>query len=93
MDEFSIEDQTQTTQFIKTLDSLVRAGTSVLVTSRTLPAPGMSRCVIEQYTAADNDIRSYIAHALHSDESVMDLLDSQLERDITNTVVDCANGM
>ncbi|KAF9883650.1 Ankyrin repeat and SOCS box protein 7 [Aspergillus nanangensis] len=94
MDEFGIDDATQAAKLTRILDQFVDFGIRVLVTSRTLPAPSSTaRRVFEKYTPAEMDIRSYIAHALHSDETLVDLLDAALEATITDTVVDHAHGM
>ena len=94
LDEFSIDDSAKTAQFTKFLDSLAVAGTQVLVTSRTLPTPSLTvEHVIESHSAAERDIRSYVAHALHADDSMVDILDSSLEQDISSAVVEQAKGM
>lgn len=93
IDEFSM-DTMQTAQLTRLLDSLAATGVQVLVTSRTLPSPSLtSSHVIKSHTAAEPDIRSYVAHALHADDSMVDILDNQLEADISNTVVKQAKGM
>lgn len=86
-DEFSM-DATQTAQLTRLLDSLAATGVQVLVTSRTLPSPSLISNVIETHFAAEPDIRNYVAHALHADDSMVDILDNQLEADVSNTVVD-----
>ena len=94
LDEFSIDDSTQTAQFTRLLDSLALASIQVLVTSRTLPMPSLTaKHVIETHSAAERDIRSYVAHALHTDDSMVDILDSTLENDIGSAVVEQAKGM
>ena len=94
LDEFSIDDSAKTAQFTKFLDSLAVAGIQVLVTSRTLPVPSLTvEHVIESHSAAERDIRSYVAHALHTDDSMVDILDSSLEQDISSAVVEQAKGM
>ena len=94
LDEFSIDSSAQTAQFTKVLDSLAMTGIQVLVTSRTLPTPSLTvEHVIESHSAAERDIRSYVVHALHADDSMVDILDSSLEQDISSAVVDQAKGM
>ena len=94
MDEFSIEDPVQTSQMTKLLDSLAAAGLQVLVTSRVMPSPSLTTShVIETLSADESDIRNYVAHALHADDSLVDIIDSQLEADIGNAVVEQAKGM
>ena len=94
LDEFSIDDSAQTAQFTRVLDRLAVAGIQVLVTSRTLPTPSLTaEHVIESHSAAERDIRSYVAHALHGDDSMIDILDSSLKNDISNAVVEQAKGM
>lgn len=94
MDEFSIEDPVQTSKMTKLLDSLAAAGLQILVTSRIMPSPSLTTShVIEALSADESDIRSYVAHALHADDSLVDILDNQLEADIGNAVVGQAKGM
>lgn len=94
MDEFSIEDTVQTSHMTKLLDTLAESGIQVLVTSRVMPSPSLTTShVIETLSADESDIRSYVAHALHVDDSLVDILDSQLEADIGNAVVEQAKGM
>lgn len=94
LDEFSIDDSAQTAQFTRVLDRLAVAGIQVLVTSRTLPTPSLTaEHVIESHSAAERGIRSYVAHALHADDSMIDILDSSLKNDISNAVVEQAKGM
>lgn len=94
LDEFSIDDSAQTAQFTRLLDSLAVAGIHVLVTSRTLPTPSLTvEHVIESHSAAERDIRSYVAHALDADDSMIDILDSSLQHDISSAVVEQAKGM
>lgn len=94
MDEFSIEDSNQTSRMTKLLDSMAASGLQVLVTSRVMPSPSLTAShVIETLSADESDIRSYVTHALHADDSLVEILDSQLEIDIGNTVVEQAKGM
>ena len=91
MDEFSIDAPAQTAQFAKVLDSLASAGAQVLVTSQVSPTPSLSaRHIIETRSASKEDIRSFITHELHADDSMVDVLDNQLESDIINTVTEQA---
>lgn len=94
MDEFNIDNSIQTSEMTKLLDSLAAAGLQILVTSRTLPSPSLTAIhVTGTLSAAESDIRTYVAHALHSDDSMVDILDSQLEDDINRVVVEQAKGM
>lgn len=94
MDEFSIEDPMQTSEMTRLLDSLAAAGLEILVTSRTLPSPSLRAVhAIGTLSAAESDIRTYVDHALHADDSMVDILDSQLESDISRVVVEQAKGM
>lgn len=94
MDEFSIEEPLQMIQLTRILDRFVDRGMRVMVTSRTLPQYSLTaHCVVEKISAPETDIRSYVCQTLQSDASLTDLLDSKLERDITDTVVEHANGM
>jgi hypothetical protein len=94
MDEFSISDTTHLPQFIHTLDELAASGVNILVTSRAPPSPPL-KCehIVETIHANETDISSYVAHALHTDDSLVDILDKSLERDISQTVVEQAKGM
>lgn len=94
MDEFSISDIASTPQFILTLDELAASGVEVLVTSRAAPSPPLkTKHTIKTIHANEADIRSYVTHALHADDSLLDILDKTLERDISQTVVEQAKGM
>lgn len=94
MDEFSIDDPVQTSEMTKLLDSLAAAGLQILVMSRTLPSPSLTAIhATGTLSAAESDIRTYVAHALHADDSMVDILDSQLEDDISRVVVEQAKGM
>lgn len=94
MDEFSISDTASTAQFILTLDELAASGVDILVTSRALPSPPLKTGhAIKRIHANEADISSYLAHALHADDSLTDVLDKALERDISETIIKQAKGM
>ncbi|KAJ5979933.1 hypothetical protein N7481_007231 [Penicillium waksmanii] len=94
MDEFSISDTTHLPQFIHTLDELATSGVNILVTSRAPPSPPLKcKHIVKTIHANETDISSYVAHALHTDDSLVDILDKTLERDISQTVVEQAKGM
>ncbi|PYI11146.1 ankyrin, partial [Aspergillus sclerotiicarbonarius CBS 121057] len=95
LDEFSPGDPAQTTHFACLLDALAQKGARVFVMSRAGPetsllTPGYA---VVNYAADNADIRTHVAHALHTDDSMIALLDSQLEEDISNTIVSQASGM
>lgn len=95
MDEFSIADSTTTAQFTSILDEIaITSGIEVLVTSRASPSPALkSSHIVKNIHANDADISSYIAHVLQADDSLVDVLDKSLERDISETIVEQAKGM
>ena len=95
LDEFSPSDPAQTTRLVCLLDTLAQKGTRVFVTSRAGPEPSLLTpgYSVVNYTADNADIRTHVAHALHTDSSMVALLDSQLEEDISNTIVSQASGM
>ncbi|KAK5790661.1 hypothetical protein VI817_007948 [Penicillium citrinum] len=95
MDEFSIADSTSTAQFTSILDEIaITSSIEVLVTSRASPSPALkSSHIVKNIHANDADISSYIAHVLQADDSLVDVLDKTLERDISETIVEQAKGM
>jgi len=94
MDEFSISDVGSTAEFIRILDELAAYGAKIFVTSRTRPSPPFTiDHSIATICADEADIISYVAYTLNTDDSLVDILDKSLERDITQTVVEQAKGM
>ncbi|OQE41183.1 hypothetical protein PENCOP_c005G07897 [Penicillium coprophilum] len=94
MDEFSISDAGSTSEFVRILDELAEFGVNVFVTSRAIPSPPLTTGhYIATIRADEADIRSYVAFALSTDHSLIDIIDQSLERDITQTVVEQAKGM
>ncbi|KAJ5451904.1 hypothetical protein N7445_000087 [Penicillium cf. griseofulvum] len=94
MDEFSISEPGSTAELIRILDELAASGVKVFVTSRAIPSPPLNTDhYIARIRANEADIRSYVAYALGTDHSLIDIIDKALERDITQTVVEQARGM
>ncbi|KAE8146719.1 hypothetical protein BDV25DRAFT_46500 [Aspergillus avenaceus] len=94
IDEFSVEDTRQTAQLTRLLDTLAEGGVYVFVTSRTAPTPSLkSSHLVIQHTADEADIKSYVAHTLQDDDSMIDILDTQLQRHISEAIVQHAKGM
>ncbi|PYH44677.1 ankyrin repeat domain-containing protein, partial [Aspergillus saccharolyticus JOP 1030-1] len=94
LDEFSPTNITETRHLIRLLNGLARNGARVFVTSRYRPEPVLEEgSAILEFAADGTDIRRHIMHVLSSDDSMVDILDPQLEEEICSKIVAQAGGM